>query len=153
MAISKIGIDAWKAFHSIRINLLPPLVKNLSDNCGVSEAEYQIFMGLRVSPHQELTPSKLAETIGWDLARVSHQVSRMEAKGLINRLQCPEDARSYLLQMTKKGNTLIEKAFPLQMQEVNRLFIDALTTDQLKSLIEISKSIESHLEKLDLKRA
>ena len=153
MAISKIGIDAWKAFHSIRINLLPPLVKNLSDKCGVSEAEYQIFMGLRISPQQELTPSKLAETIGWDLARVSHQVSRMEAKGLIKRQPCPEDARSYLLQMTKKGNTLIEKAFPLQMQEVNRLFIDALTTDQLKSLIEISKSIESHLEKLDLKRA
>lgn len=153
MAINKLGLDAWKAFHSLRINLLPPLIKHLTENCGVSEAEYQIFMGFKISAQKQLKPSQLAEVIGWDIARVSHQVSRMEAKGLIKRHQCPEDARSYLLQMSKKGEALIEKAFPLQMQEVNRLFITALTPEQLKSLIEISKSIEDHLDELDLKRA
>lgn len=149
---AKLNIEAWKAFHSIRINLLPPLVKHLSDKCGISEAEYQIFMGLKMAPKKQLKPSQLAENLGWDMARVSHQVTRMESRGLLKRKPSSEDARSFLIEMTKKGEALIDKAFPLQMQEVNRLFADALTKEQLQSLIEISKSIENHLEKLDLKR-
>lgn len=144
-----LSVDAWKAFHNIRITLLPPLVKHLSEKCGLSEAEYQIFIGLKSVAEKKMKPSQLAEEIGWDVARVSHQVSRMEAKGLLEKQQCPYDARSCWIGMTKKGEALIENAFPLQMQEVNRLFTDALTKEQLQSLIEISKAIESHLEKFD----
>ncbi len=110
-------------------------------------------MGLRNVAEQKMKPSQLAEEIGWDIGRVSHQVSRMELKGLLEKQQCPYDARSCWIGMTKKGEALIEKAFPLQMQEVNRLFAEALTEEQLLALIDISNSIDLHLEKLNLKRA
>jgi DNA-binding MarR family transcriptional regulator len=69
----------------------------------------------------------------------------METKGLLARQQCPSDARSCWIGMTKKGTELVENAFPLQMQEVDRLFLQALTEEQLKSLIEISQAIKKNV--------
>ncbi len=144
----QLTMEAWLAFHQIRLTLLPPLVKHLSDKCGLSEAEYQVFMGIRASEHGQLKPSQLAEDLGWDLGRLSHQVTRMESKGLLAKQQCPEDARSCWIGVTKKGQSLFDKAFPLQIKEVERLFGSALTQEQMKSLIEISQAIQMNIKKV-----
>lgn len=148
---TKTGSDlnerAWRAFHKIRIQLLPPLIKHLNEECGMTEAEYQVFIGLRSSENGQLKPSQLAEVIGWELGRLSHQVSRMESKGLLVKQQCLVDARSCWVGATKKGQALFDKALPIQSKEVDRIFSNALTNDQKRSLIEISEAIEAHLQK------
>jgi DNA-binding MarR family transcriptional regulator len=148
---TKTGTDlnerAWRAFHKIRTQLLPPLIKHLNEEGGTSEAEYQVFIGLRTSENGQLKPSQLAEAIGWELGRLSHQVSRMESKGLLAKQQCPADARSCWVGATKKGQALFDKTLPIQNKEVDRLFSDALTNEQKRSLIEISEAIEVHLSK------
>lgn len=141
----RLGTDAWRAFHDIRVTLLPPLIKHLSEKCGVSEAEYQIFVSLRSAENQMLKPTQIAESLGWDIGRVSHQVSRMEAKDLLARQKCPTDARSCWIGMTQKGKELVENALPLQMKEVDALFIQALSEEQLKSLIDISQAIKKNV--------
>jgi DNA-binding MarR family transcriptional regulator len=146
-----LGQKAWRAFHKIRIQLLPSLVRHLNEECGMSEAEYQVFVGLQSSENGQFKPSQLAEEIGWDLGRLSHQVSRMESKGLLVKQQCPVDARSCWVGATKKGQALFDKALPRQIREVERLFSDALTNDQKRSLIEISEAIEAHLKKVPSK--
>jgi DNA-binding MarR family transcriptional regulator len=147
-----LSLEAWMAFHNIRVTLLPPLIRHLSEKCGLSEAEYQIFMGLMSVDEKKMKPSQLSDHLGWDIGRVSHQVSRMESRGLLERQQCPMDARSCWIGMTKKGQTLIEKAFPLQMQEVDRLFTAALTEEQFRSLIAISEAIDANITNQKLKR-
>ncbi len=148
---TKTGTDlnerAWRAFHKIRIQLLPPLIKHLNEKGGMSEAEYQVFIGLRTSENGQLKPSQLAEAIGWELGRLSHQVSRMESKGLLAKQQCPVDARSCWVGATKKGQALFDKTLHIQNKEVDRLFSSALTNEQKRSLIEISEAIEAHLSK------
>ena len=76
-----LGTAAWRAFHDIRVSLLPPLVKHLSEKCGLTEAEYQVFIGLKSSENGNLKPTEIAEALGWDIGRVSHQGSRMGNKG------------------------------------------------------------------------
>jgi UDP-galactopyranose mutase len=53
--------------------------------------------------------------------------------------------------MTKKGKALIDKALPMQLKEVKRLFGDALTNQQMKNLIEISESIVEHVSRTTTK--
>ena len=142
-----LSLKSWIAFHKIRITLLPILIKHLNDVCGLSEAEYQVFMGLTASENGQLKPSQLADEIGWDLGRLSHQVSRMEAKGLLSKQQCPVDARSCWIGTTKKGKALFDKALPIQSKEVERLFGRALTNEQMRSLIEISEAIVENVKK------
>ena len=142
-----LGLKAWRAFHKIRISLLPPLVRHLSEQSGLSEAEYQVFIGLAASENGQMKPSQLAEELGWDLGRLSHQVTRMESKGLLTKQQCPIDARSCWVGATKKGQSIFNKAQPVQNKEVERLFADALTNEQMRSLIEIAEAIELNVRK------
>jgi DNA-binding MarR family transcriptional regulator len=48
-------------------------------------------------------PSHLAETFGTTRGNVSHCVSSLEAKGLLQRKIDPEDARAYLLTLKPQG--------------------------------------------------
>jgi len=48
-------------------------------------------------------PSQLAETFGTTRGNVSHCVSALEAKGLLQRRIDPEDARAYLLTLKPQG--------------------------------------------------
>ena len=138
-------VEAWMAFHQLRVSLLPPLVKNLTQKCGVSEAEYKVLIGIYSSPEDEIRPTDLAEKIGWENGRLSHQLSRMESKGLVERRECPVDARSCYIALSKNGRVKIEKTIPIHLIEVKRLFGEALSPDQLKALIEIADAVSKHL--------
>ncbi len=48
-------------------------------------------------------PSQLAETFGTTRGNVSHCVSSLEAKGLLQRKIDPEDARAFLLALKPQG--------------------------------------------------
>ena len=48
-------------------------------------------------------PSQLAETFGTTRGNVSHCISSLEAKGLLQRKIDPEDARAYLLALKPPG--------------------------------------------------
>ena len=50
-----------------------------------------------------IKPSQLAETFGTTRGNVSHCVSSLEAKGLLQRRIDPEDARAYLLTLRPQG--------------------------------------------------
>lgn len=54
------------------------------------------------SPRQ-IKPSDLAEAFGTTRANVSHSVSSLERKGLLQRRIDPEDARAYLLTLKPSG--------------------------------------------------
>jgi DNA-binding MarR family transcriptional regulator len=50
-----------------------------------------------------ITPSQLAETFGTTRGNVSHCISSLEAKGFVQRVIDPADARSYLLALKPPG--------------------------------------------------
>jgi len=54
------------------------------------------------APHP-IKPSQLAETFGTTRGKVSHCVSSLEAKGLLQRKIDPADARAYLLTLRPQG--------------------------------------------------
>jgi DNA-binding MarR family transcriptional regulator len=49
------------------------------------------------------TPSQLAETFGTTRGNISHCISSLEAKGLLQRMIDPADARSYHLALKPQG--------------------------------------------------
>ncbi len=52
---------------------------------------------------QPVKPSQLAETFGTTRGNVSHCISSLEAKGLLQRRIDPEDARVFLLALKPQG--------------------------------------------------
>jgi DNA-binding MarR family transcriptional regulator len=53
-----------------------------------------------------IRPRDLAIPLFIERYQLSRLVDRMEAEGLVKRLECPEDQRGHLLELTPKGRTL-----------------------------------------------
>lgn len=89
----------------------------------------------------------LAKLVEWEKSRMSHQVTRMAKRGLVIREECPDDGRGAFVVATPAGYKAIEDAAPVHVEHVRRLFIDALTQEELDTLGRISKRVLAHMEK------
>ncbi|MFC5744708.1 MarR family winged helix-turn-helix transcriptional regulator [Actinomadura rugatobispora] len=77
----------------------------------------------------------------------SHQVGRMTKRGLVTKEECPDDGRGAFIVATSAGCKAIEDAAPMHVEHVRRLFIDALTHEELGTLARISNRVLAHMEK------
>ena len=136
---------AWRAFHKLRGQLLPHLAKNITENTGLTPSEFFLLITLIDSPMATLHSYEIAEKLDWEKSRVSHQITRMEERGLVIRSACPSDARSCLVELTPSGRKYLKKALPNHFEDVKHCFADLLTAAQLDTLIEISSIVTKHL--------
>ncbi|MDU0304168.1 MarR family winged helix-turn-helix transcriptional regulator, partial [Streptomyces sp. PAL114] len=89
----------------------------------------------------------LTKLVEWEKSRMSHQVGRMVKRGLVAKEECPDDGRGAFIVATPAGYQAIEDAAPLHVEHVRRLFIDALTKDELAAMARISARVLEHIEK------
>ncbi len=85
-------------------------------------------------------PSQLAETFGTTRGNVSHCVSSLEAKGLLQRRIDPEDARAYLLTLKPQGKKCAVRvigAFDKLQKEFEREVGKAALSEMLRSIRKI----------------
>lgn len=136
---------AWRAFHKIGTSLLPHLGRQITVHSGISGAEYVVLVALSELTIPSVNLNRLAIGLGWEISRMSHQISRMEEAGLVRKTKNLEDSRCFDVSITAKGRRIAEAAIPLQSREINHCFSDVLTKTQMKSLIEISEAITRHM--------
>ena len=82
-------------------------------------------------------PSQLAEAFGTTRGNVSHCVSSLEAKGLLQRRINPEDARAYHLSLKPQGKKCavhVIGAFDKLQREFEREMGKSALAEMLKSL-------------------
>ena len=137
---------AWRAFHKIGTSLLPHLGRQVGNHSGISGAEYVVLVALSELAAPSVNLNRLATGLGWEISRMSHQVSRMDEAGLVKKTKNLEDSRCFDVSITAKGRKIAEAAIPLQSKEINHCFSQVLTQAQMKVLIEISEAISSHMK-------
>ena len=138
---------AWRAFHKIGTSLLPHLGRQITNHSGITGAEYIVLVALSELTVSKVNLNRLAQSLGWEISRMSHQVSRMEDVGLVKKTKNLDDSRCFDVSITAAGRKIAESAIPLQSKEINHCFSEVLTSEQMKSLIEISEAISQHMKK------
>ncbi len=73
-------------------------------------------------------------------------IARLEQLGLAERSDDERDLRSYRVQLTRKGRTLVEKLRPAYQEWIATLAGDGTTERDLQAL---TRSVERLIEKLD----
>jgi DNA-binding MarR family transcriptional regulator len=84
-----------------------------------------------------IKPSQLAETFGTTRGNVSHCISSLEAKGLLQRKIDPEDARAFLLTLRPQGKRCalrVISAFDKLQKEFEDEIGKAALNDMLKAI-------------------
>ena len=89
---------------------------------------------LAAAPQRCLRLSALASAAGLSLSRVSRIAAALEARGLISREPCSEDARAVEARLTAAGLELMRAAQQTHFASVQRPFFDQLGDGELETL-------------------
>jgi DNA-binding MarR family transcriptional regulator len=131
----------WHAFHDMRRRLDTSLDQQLARDAALSAADYQLLVPLFEASDQRLRPRDLGRVVGWDRSRLSHQMRRMEQRGLVSREECCTDARGTVIHLTEEGRRAIQAATPGHVETVRRCFIDLLSSDEVDALTSIAQRV------------
>src|SRR3954469_16498383 len=129
---------AWRAYLDMNAKLSGRLNKEMLDESGISSSDFAVLVRLSEHEHNRMRVLELARAIGWEKSRLSHQLTRMQQRGLIERSNCNEDRRGAFVVLTDQGRATVEAAAPLHVESVRRYVFDSLTAEQVESLGSIS---------------
>lgn len=137
---------AWRGFVALRIGLVGHLARQLAQDSGITEAEFEVLVVVSEAPGQRIRSRDLGKALNWERSRLSHQITRMEERGMVAREQCENDARGFDVVLTKAGLKAIQAAAPKHLEAVRHCFIDLLSPTQMKTLTSISELVAEHLK-------
>ncbi len=94
-----------------------------------------------------LTMTRLAEAIDVSLSSATGLVSRMEERGLVERLHDSVDRRVVRVRLTDAGRAVTEEQEFLHQQQMARL-VEAMTPDEQRTCLAAVRIIRSTIERL-----
>jgi DNA-binding MarR family transcriptional regulator len=137
---------AWVRLAAV-LELLPGVLDaQLRRDAGLTHFEYYTLAMLSEAPERKLRMTSLAAQTNATLPRLSHVIRRLEERGLVERIPCPQDARATDARLTPAGWETVVGAAPGHVANVREHVIDALEAEQVDALAEIAEAV---LRKLD----
>lgn len=131
----------WRTFFVMRRQLELTLERRLQADAAISSADFEILVSLIDSPNHQLRAGQIGDIIGWEKSRVSHQITRMENRGLVTRQECGDDARGVWVVLTAEGSRSALSALHDHRAAVREYFFDVLTEDEKTVLFGISAKV------------
>ncbi|WP_382303988.1 MarR family winged helix-turn-helix transcriptional regulator [Herbiconiux sp. UC225_62] len=139
-------LRAWIRFESV-VELLPTVLDSqLQHDAQLTHFEYLVLAKLSEAPQHVLRMTHLAAVTNATLPRLSHVVSRLEARGYVERVPCAEDRRATNAHLTDDGWQKVVATAPGHVKNVRAHVIDLLSDEQVGQLDEIMAAL---LQKLD----
>jgi DNA-binding MarR family transcriptional regulator len=139
---------AWRVYIRLAQLLMRQLDRDLH-SFGLSMHDYEILVELSEAPDSRMRMTELADRTAQSRSRLSHQINRMETRGLVSREDCEGDKRGTFAVLTARGTTAIGEVAPFHVASVREHFIDQLDPAELTALTD---AYEPLLEKLRLIR-
>ena len=137
---------AWRAYRRLFTMLESRLARDLAEGSDLSMADYTVLSNLVEAEERRWRVSELADYMQWSPSRLSHQLTRMEKRGLVERQAVPDDGRGAMAVLTEAGYEAIRNATPGHMKAVRRHMIDLLDPDELEVLGDIAERVVEHLQ-------
>ena len=94
--------QAWRATVHLSQLLMRQLDRDLNEH-GLNGHDYEILVELSEAPDHRLRMTELADATSQSRSRLSHQISRMENRGLVRRDDCEGDKRGTFAVLTAEG--------------------------------------------------
>ncbi len=133
----------WRAFRAMRRSLDRAIEGQLTV-AGGSSADYELLVAPCEAPDRRLRARELGRQLDWDRSRLSHQLRRMQRRGLVVRHECENDARGTMITMTREGAHVVRVAEPGHVATVRARFVDLLSADEIDTLTDVATRVLGH---------
>lgn len=136
----------WRNWLRLNRELQATLAREIAATSDLSMADFGVLVQLTDVPEGRARISELADNLGWERSRVSHQLKRMQSRGLVERFECAEDGRGSFVGVTDAGRRAIADAAPGHVASVRRLVVDHLSDAEFT---DFGRLVDRLLEALD----
>ena len=113
--------------------------RDIAKATGLSGPEFGVLSRLAAIGKGEMRQQALARVMTWDKSRLSHQLTRMQQRGLIERHY--GDRNSVLVVLTKLGREKLESARPIHAESVRQNLLSRLTPQQVDTIVRVSNLV------------
>jgi DNA-binding MarR family transcriptional regulator len=128
---------AWIGLLETHKQLTRMLDAELEARYGLGLSALELLARLAAAEGRCLRLSALAVEAGLSLSRVSRIAGTLEARGLLERKPCADDARAVEAHLTPAGLALMRAGQETHFASVQRHFFDRLAPDELEVLAEV----------------
>ena len=135
----------WADFARVHGELARELDRRLQRDAGISQGDYGVMLALFEAPQRRLRPSALGDAIAWEKSRLSHQLSRMVARGLVEREECDTDGRGSWVVLTRDGRRALLRAMRDHARDIRSLFLDLIEPDEKQALADVTTRVLARL--------
>lgn len=139
----------WRRYRDVNQLLDLAIERQLQRDAAMSQSDYAVLVSLSEADAKGLRARELGAALGWDRSRVSHQVRRMEARGLVTKGTCAEDGRGTIVTLSEQGSRAIADAAPKHVAKVRELFIDVVSDEEIRVLTDIYERIVARIDSVD----
>ncbi|MBC7589531.1 MAG: MarR family transcriptional regulator [Salinibacterium sp.] len=133
--------ELWRSFLVMRRQLDLTLERRLQADAGISTADFEILDSLIDDPTNRLRAGQIGDIIGWEKSRVSHQITRMQRRGLVRREECGDDARGVWIVLTAEGSRAVLAATRDRDSALREYVFNVLSDDEKSTLNSISHKV------------
>ena len=126
----------WHAFRLMHEDVLARVGRDITQATGLSGSEFSVLSRLAAPGKGAMRQQVLAGMMAWDKSRLSHQLTRMQERSLIERRRV--DGKTVLIALTKLGREKLDAARPVHAASVRRNLLSRLTQEQIDTMVRIS---------------
>ena len=130
----------WLMYKETFKAIFGRITKENYDKTGVSDGDYMVLDLLTSSQAGGLRQQELADGMGWSKSRLSHHLTRMEKRGLIEKRPL-DKGNAIQVVITPKGTSAFDAVRPISANGIKRYFIDMLTEQDMEWIAGLASRV------------
>jgi len=134
--LSPSELRVWHAFLLMGEDVLSRVGRDIAQATGLSGPEFGVLSRLSAIGKGEMRQQALARVMTWDKSRLSHQLTRMQQRGLVERRYA--NGNTVFVVLTRLGREKLEAARPIHAESVRRNLLSRLTPEQVDTIVRVS---------------
>ena len=136
-AVTGEKLVAWQRLLRANCVLMRQLDSELQTEHRMTISDYDVLVALRDAPDGHLRMSDLSRRTMLTRSGMTRLVQGLERDGLVERMNCPEDARVAWIRLSDDGKQRLAEARLTHHAGIRRLFADHLEDTEAEQLTEL----------------
>lgn len=113
---------------------------------GLAGSDFDVLIRLARSRGRQLRMTDLAAQTAMSTSGMTRVVDRLEARGLVQRMACPGDRRSSLVELTRAGYERLAADVPDVIDAVQRWLTGPIPPDQLSVFLAALRTVRDTVQ-------
>lgn len=133
--------QAWAALTAAHARIAGLLAEDLGRSCGLSVNEFEMLLRLDRAPARRLRLGELNAAIPLTQPALSRAVTRLAARGWLDRAAASDDGRGVLILLTAAGEAALRAAVPVHARVIRAALLDRMSAAEQDMLAGVLRRV------------